>query len=168
MDYEHKLDATLASIRAMLLKKHHDYGENNLSRFGVFGILVRCSDKLARIENLLKRDSEVKDETQADTWRDLAGYAIQCLIMFFPEEQTKPDEGRSIIQICPNCGGNMVNGQDAAGHKITVCENCRWCYSVDLFCPLCGIQLPHKEENGKWHNPDNSHSLSILRAPVNE
>jgi hypothetical protein len=27
MEYEQKLDATLASIRAMLLKKHHDYGE---------------------------------------------------------------------------------------------------------------------------------------------
>ena len=160
MEYEQKLDATLASIRAMLLKKHHDYGENNLARFGVFGILVRCSDKLARIENLLKRDAEVKDETQADTWLDLAGYAVQCLIMFFWNKE------KSSPQSCPNCGGELKTsniskqGHDLAD-KVISCTNCFWCDSTVLFCRYCGIQLPHKEENGEWHTPDNNHPLRV-------
>ena len=39
------------------------------------GILVRMSDKMQRITNLLTREAEVKDESIADTLSDLRNYA---------------------------------------------------------------------------------------------
>jgi predicted RNA-binding Zn-ribbon protein involved in translation (DUF1610 family) len=158
------------------------HGENNLARFGVLGILVRCSDKLARIENLLKRDAEVKDETQADTWRDLAGYAVQCLIMFFWKDESLKNAGdytytfvrqelnikeHGVGHACPNCGGHL-NASNISipvhpvSEKVVSCDNCRWCDSTVLFCRFCGIQLPHKDENGLWHNPNDSHTLKAV------
>lgn len=40
------------------------------------GILVRITDKLMRISNLLERDAKVKDESINDTLADLANYAM--------------------------------------------------------------------------------------------
>lgn len=40
------------------------------------GLLVRMTDKLTRISNLLNKKASVKDETIADTLSDLANYAM--------------------------------------------------------------------------------------------
>lgn len=40
------------------------------------GILVRMTDKLMRVSNLIKRSPEVKDESISDTLSDLANYAM--------------------------------------------------------------------------------------------
>jgi len=40
------------------------------------GIVVRMTDKLGRISNLLKADAQVKDEAITDTLRDLAVYSL--------------------------------------------------------------------------------------------
>lgn len=83
MDYEEKLDAQLAEIKKMLLAKHYSYGSDNLKTFGEFGILVRVSDKIARLKHLLDTGSDsVVGEKKKDTWMDLAGYAIQALVLF--------------------------------------------------------------------------------------
>lgn len=39
------------------------------------GLIVRMTDKLQRITNLLSREAEVEDETIADTLLDLSNYA---------------------------------------------------------------------------------------------
>lgn len=47
--------------------------------FGVpieLAILVRMSDKFARIGNLLKQEAQVKDESIADSLSDLSNYAM--------------------------------------------------------------------------------------------
>jgi len=40
------------------------------------GIMVRISDKMTRISNLLKADAQVKDESVHDTLLDMANYAL--------------------------------------------------------------------------------------------
>jgi hypothetical protein len=78
--YRQGLAQVSLELQAMLAKKHHDYGVDNLKKFGEFGILVRCSDKVERLNNILKSGAAVA-ETKEDTWLDLAGYAIQALMM---------------------------------------------------------------------------------------
>ncbi len=63
--------------------KNNDYGGaddpfKNFREFGELGILVRMSDKFARIKTALaeKRELQVKDEVIEDTIIDLAVYAV--------------------------------------------------------------------------------------------
>lgn len=108
----------VAAVENILVAKHHDYGEDNLAAFGELGILVRASDKLARLKNLLDKQAEVDDETRADTWRDLAGYAIQALIMLkLAKETAKVDyteirQNRLIRGFCPDCGEGVLLRRD--------------------------------------------------------
>lgn len=44
------------------------------------GFIVRMSDKLQRIANLISRDNQVKDETIEDTLKDLSVYSILFLL----------------------------------------------------------------------------------------
>lgn len=79
-DWAHKLESAMSSIKDILKSKHHDYGEKNLMRRGELGIIIRIEDKLSRIENLMDKQSSV-DETKYQTWLDIAGYAIQAMIL---------------------------------------------------------------------------------------
>lgn len=69
----------------MLAHKQHDYGHNNILRFGIHGLMVRISDKIARIKNLLWRyDTAENEEWQKvsfyesveDSFDDIVGYCI--------------------------------------------------------------------------------------------
>jgi hypothetical protein len=84
-EYEQALDEQLKIIKEILLQKHHDYGADNLKRHGLKGILVRLDDKTARIDNLLKiKDGSAPNkvgETIEDTFYDIAGYAIQAILL---------------------------------------------------------------------------------------
>lgn len=57
-------------------KKQHDYGPNNISKFGVQGVLVRTNDKLERLINLYKNDRNPENESIDDTWQDLSIYGV--------------------------------------------------------------------------------------------
>jgi hypothetical protein len=68
-------------IAELLEKKHADYGDNNIIKFGTKGVLVRVNDKVERLINLTwNNDKEPKFESVEDTWKDIAGYAILALI----------------------------------------------------------------------------------------
>jgi hypothetical protein len=67
-----------SEIADMLIKKNADYGDENLTKHGMTGIIVRLSDKLARLENLQGKKGHI-DETTEDTLKDIAGYAINAL-----------------------------------------------------------------------------------------
>ena len=80
--YEEALEKCLADLGILLECKHRDYGTQNLIKFGELGILVRCTDKVERLHNLYKNGgAALKSETSRDTWVDLAGYAIQAILM---------------------------------------------------------------------------------------
>lgn len=79
--YEEALWNELKDIQNMLVRKHLDYGTHNLTRFGMTGILIRISDKLARLEHLLENEALVRDESIDDTLDDLIGYALQAKLL---------------------------------------------------------------------------------------
>ena len=74
-------DAT-ADVMKLLLEKNAKYGNNNLTKYGHTGIIVRLSDKLARLENLSEAGAKnVKEydnlrESIEDVYKDIAGYGI--------------------------------------------------------------------------------------------
>lgn len=65
----------------LLISKQHDYGPGNIMAFGEFGVLVRANDKIERLKNLLQSGKAPQHEAIADTWQDLANYAIIALML---------------------------------------------------------------------------------------
>lgn len=59
----------------LLCSKQHDYGHENILAFGMLGVLVRVSDKVARLNNLLGSGRTPANEALSDTYADLVGYA---------------------------------------------------------------------------------------------
>lgn len=129
--YTERLDSVLNEIRAKLIEKHERYGPDNLKKHGLFGIAVRSSDKLARIENLLKDPNlGTADETHRDTWVDLAGYAIQALVLFLPKGAVgEPKENALDLLrkgLCPRCGARLSYlAEKSLDYSINV--KCRRC-----------------------------------------
>ena len=86
MAIEEKLaafDEVVGKLRETLIKKNHDYGDDNIGVLGVKGIFVRMHDKIARLKTLvwLREDIKVTDESANDTFMDLANYSIIAIIL---------------------------------------------------------------------------------------
>ena len=64
-------------------KKNNDYGSKNLGEFMALGVIIRASDKMARLKQFYfeNKDLMVEEETVIDTWSDLVNYAVVGLIM---------------------------------------------------------------------------------------
>lgn len=63
--------------------KNHDYGnsfEQSCDKFGIIASVVRLGDKMNRIESLVTKKAEVKEESIKDTLLDLANYAITTVM----------------------------------------------------------------------------------------
>lgn len=69
----------------VIASKQADYGHGNIERFGTQGLVVRLSDKVERLLNLLGKNREPSAtggslgrvaESLADTWLDIVGYSI--------------------------------------------------------------------------------------------
>lgn len=84
----------------IIKRKNSDYAENtdvfkNFRFAELVGvkpdraILVRISDKLARISNLLEKENLVKDETIEDTLIDLINYSA-ILVAYLYEQKRHP------------------------------------------------------------------------------
>ena len=63
-------------IEYVLVSKQHDYGHDNINAFGIIGVAVRLSDKIARYKNLQGKPNRVAGETIVDTLTDMVGYAV--------------------------------------------------------------------------------------------
>jgi hypothetical protein len=76
-----KTEAARRALSVMLLNlkllddKQLDYGPHNISAFGEFGVLVRCSDKVERLKHLQKKGNPIHEGIH-DSWQDLANYAV--------------------------------------------------------------------------------------------
>ena len=80
-----KFEGIADEIVSLLDKKNKDYGDGNLLRHGLYGILVRVDDKTARISNLLKSESSF--ESIEDNLIDIAGYAINAIRLLRENEE---------------------------------------------------------------------------------
>ncbi len=69
------------SIARLLISKQADYGKQNILDFGELGILVRSTDKFARLKNLYNNKKQPQNEPIRETWEDVAGYAILALML---------------------------------------------------------------------------------------
>lgn len=72
-------------------RKNKDYGnsfEESLEKHGLIAAVVRMEDKMLRLTNLSKNDSEqlVNDESLIDTLKDLSNYALMTAVWL---EQTQ-------------------------------------------------------------------------------
>ena len=80
------IESYFAEDMKLLKAKGHDYaGEadalGNLRRFGLYGIVVRLSDKFSRLERFAQGgDLKVRDESIRDTLRDIRNYAFLAQI----------------------------------------------------------------------------------------
>jgi hypothetical protein len=65
-----------------IVRKQKDYGPDAITRFGTIGILVRTHDKVARLENLMAKNSDSpENESIQDNYLDLLGYASLGIIL---------------------------------------------------------------------------------------
>jgi len=85
-DYLREFQALTTKMLEITTKKNNDYGGTsdpfkNFRSFEELGILVRMSDKFARLRTAIveKRAFEVADESIEDTCLDLANYALLLL-----------------------------------------------------------------------------------------
>jgi hypothetical protein len=66
----------LGKVYETFCRKQRDYGRGNIAKFGAPGVLVRLSDKVERIANLVRRGGEPANEGLDDSWLDAATYGV--------------------------------------------------------------------------------------------
>lgn len=80
--FEEAVDSILWEMRDTMIRKQKDYGPGNIGTFGELGVLVRVTDKWARLKNLLyDNPSAAQNESLEDTWLDLANYSLIALMV---------------------------------------------------------------------------------------
>jgi hypothetical protein len=66
---------TAEELTHTLVRKQRDYGHHNILRFGTYGVIVRCHDKIARLEHLQATGQSPQNESVRDNIMDVAGYS---------------------------------------------------------------------------------------------
>ncbi len=96
-----EFNSIIDEMKKIHMEKNHDYdgNKNYLSslkssvRMGIpawKSVVIRIQDKLARLENfVISGKLKVKDESIEDTLKDLANYAILCLILYRDETRNE-------------------------------------------------------------------------------
>ena len=78
------LDDAFSIICSQLLttfiRKHKDYGKDNILDTGEMGIIFRVNDKVNRLKNLQKNNKEPENESIDETWIDIAVYAVIAIL----------------------------------------------------------------------------------------
>lgn len=83
-DFDLDVGRIFGDAQDLLLQKHKDYGPKNISQSPggpLNGLRVRMWDKLARINNLVDNKVNPSNESLADSFKDLANYAIIGLMV---------------------------------------------------------------------------------------
>jgi hypothetical protein len=82
MPVTRELALVLLEYMALFDKKQHDYGSQNIAAFGEKGLIVRQSDKLARLRHLVwDLEEESRAEPIEDAWWDMLGYSAIAILV---------------------------------------------------------------------------------------
>ena len=81
MRYVDALVRKLEEYVNLFYSKHRDYGPNNIATFGEVGVVVRLSDKMERLKNLIRNGTDPNNESLRDTALDILGYAAILLMV---------------------------------------------------------------------------------------
>ena len=73
-------------VANIVIKKQHDYGHDNIMAFKEQGLVVRLSDKVARLKNLLQELEDCEAIHYDEQQRQFVGTGGQC-----PLTQGQPD-----------------------------------------------------------------------------
>lgn len=65
----------------LLISKQRDYGHGNINAFGTYGVLVRLSDKIERLKNLMSNGIKPTNESVIDTLQDMVGYCVIAMML---------------------------------------------------------------------------------------
>lgn len=116
------LEAALREVQEVMLERGQKYGPGNIAQFGELGVLVRLSDKLARLRHTSGKD--FADEAARDAWMDVVGYGLIGLgwvdgnwpgsskpkpkpeepVMVVPELVAERRSGHANDDCCISCG----------------------------------------------------------------
>ena len=124
---------------ALFDRKQRDYGSQNIADFGVFGVLVRANDKIARLKNLGTKLAT--NEAVEDSWRDLSVYGVIARLVRsgkWEKSSDAPSEERSApttavgqtVVVTNSCSGGPAIG--AVGRVVKEHSIGRWPYSVSF------------------------------------
>lgn len=112
--------------REIMTAKNHDYAHEgdvfrNFRRYGTLGVLVRLSDKLARLDSFEEnKEFAVADEKLVDTIVDIVNYAVIYYAMK-GEEKPKVKDG----PYCGICGHNLADYRlERSSLAFYYCSNC--------------------------------------------
>ena len=78
--FDDAVNEVTSELKELMVRKQADYGHQNITDFGEYGVLVKANDKICRLKNLLGK-KEPKNESIEDSWIDLANYAIIALML---------------------------------------------------------------------------------------
>lgn len=90
--FEQSVERHSKECDELLIDKQKDYGAGNITKFEEFGILVRASDKIERLKNLLENGREPTNETLRDSWMDLRNYGQIALMLMDGEFELPLEE----------------------------------------------------------------------------
>jgi len=125
---------TCDKAREVQVAKNHDYAHEgdifrNFRRYGTFGVLVRLSDKLARLDSFEENKTfAVADEKLEDTVIDIINYATIYLAM---KQDGRPTPPKVAILPGPYCGCERL-----ASYRLD-----RNNEEMEYFCLVCAHRL---------------------------
>lgn len=80
--WEQAVDVCLAELRTVMIERHTKYGPGNIARHGELGVIVRVSDKVERLNNMIERGGrDFADDSVEDAYTDLGNYGVIGLMV---------------------------------------------------------------------------------------
>lgn len=78
---EEAFEEICKTLKNVFVKKHKDYGKDNILEMGELGVAFRETEKVSRLKHLLREDREPQYESMEENWIDVAVYAVIAIML---------------------------------------------------------------------------------------